>query len=56
MATDEQLLQSLLEKIYNIVVGPDPINKVEPVGGSYVSFACLVSPLLPTISISASSS
>lgn len=47
MATDEQLLQSLLEKIYNIVVGPDPINKVDSVGGSYVSFCLPGIPLAP---------
>jgi hypothetical protein len=40
MATDEDLLKSLLQKIYNVVVGPDPINNQPTVGGSYVSF-CL---------------
>jgi len=40
MASDEELLKSLLQKIYNVVVGPDPINNQPTTGGSYVSF-CL---------------
>lgn len=40
MTSEEDLLKSLLEKIYLLVCGPDTINNLAPVGGSYVSF-CL---------------
>lgn len=40
MDKEQQLLQSLLEKIYNIVTGPDQITNTQTVGGSYVSFCC----------------
>lgn len=38
MATDKDLLNSLLEKLYHVVVGEDDINKQAPIGGSFVSF------------------
>jgi hypothetical protein len=40
MPSDQELFDSLLEKIYGIVTGPDPINKTGAIGGSFVSF-CL---------------
>jgi len=40
MASEKQLLDSLFEKIYQIVTGPDPIHNLQAGGGSFVSF-CL---------------
>jgi hypothetical protein len=37
--TEKDLLDSLFEKIYHVVTGPDPINNRTTPGGSFVSFA-----------------
>jgi hypothetical protein len=40
MPSDKELFDSLLDKLYKIVVGRDDINNLDPAGGSFVSF-CL---------------
>lgn len=38
MVTDKELLDSLLEKLYHVIVGADDINKENSVGGNYIAF------------------
>lgn len=38
MPTDSEILDSLLGKLYSIVVGRDDVNNIDTPGGSYISF------------------